>query len=61
MNQIRKVERAARKLSEAGRQLEDAIRFSHTEGASLRQLAKAAGMSHEKVRGLISRDQASGR
>lgn len=50
MNQIRKVERAARKFSEAREQLEAAIRFSHTEGASLRQLAKASGWSHEQIR-----------
>lgn len=57
MNQIRKVERAARKVAAAQRELQDAIRFSHGEGASLRQLAKASGLSHETVRGLIRSDQ----
>ena len=60
MNQIRKVERAARKVAAAQSELREAIRFSHSEGASLRQLAKASDLSHETVRGLIRTDQASG-
>lgn len=57
MNQIRKVERAARKVADAQKELREAILLSHGEGASLRQLGKASGLSHETVRGLIRQDQ----
>lgn len=60
-------ERDLRALSEAALQVENAlelrdklIREYRREGYSLREIANAAAMSHEKVRGLISRDQASG-
>jgi len=55
VNQIRKVERAARKHAESREALEAAIRLSASEGASLRQLAKASGWSHEQVRRVLAR------
>ena len=51
------VEEQARLAIEARMELEWAIRRARSEGASLREIAKAAEMSHEQVRRLISQDQ----
>lgn len=58
-------ERDLRALSEAALQVENAldlrdklIRQYSREGFSLREIANATAMSHEKVRGLIRQDQA---
>ena len=53
MNQpsLRRVERAARKAALARQELEDAVRESRAS-FPLREIAKAANMSHEQVRRL---------
>lgn len=58
-------ERDLRALSEAALQVENAlemrdklIRQTWAEGLSLREIANATAMSHEKVRGLTRTDQA---
>lgn len=58
MKTLASVERAAAKAAVAHEGLERAIREAHAKGASLRAIAAAAKMSHEKVRGLIRADQA---
>jgi hypothetical protein len=52
MSELRKVERAAAKVAAARAGLELAIRQARSEGASLRAVATAAGVSHEQVRRL---------
>ncbi len=47
---LNKVERAAKNVWVWRRALEDAIREARAQGASLRDVAKAAGMSYETVR-----------
>lgn len=54
---IARLERAALRLTSAEASLEGEVKAAHYYGMSLRQIAKHAGMSHEKVRGLISQDQ----
>jgi len=51
--ELRKVGRAAAKAAAARSGLEAAIREAHAEGTSLRDIAKAAGMSHESVRKIV--------
>lgn len=55
-----RLESAARKHASARAALENEIRAARYYGMPLRTIAKHAGVSHEKVRGLISKDQASG-
>jgi predicted transcriptional regulator len=58
---LRKVERAARRILAAQLTLEAAIVAASRAGESLREIAKAAGRSHEHVRKVIQskeRDQA---
>ncbi len=50
MSELRKVERAAAEAAVSRETLEAAMKQAHAEGASLRDVAKAAGMSHETVR-----------
>ncbi len=50
MSELREVERAAAKAAVSREALEAAMKQAHREGASLRDIAKAAGMSHETVR-----------
>lgn len=52
-----RVEGAAESSRQAETFLHERIRQAHENGASLRQIAKWAGMSHEKVRSLIRSDQ----
>lgn len=52
------VRRRASETRESQRKLKTAILDAHKTGATLREIAKAADMSHEKVRGLIRQDQA---
>ena len=50
----RKVRAAANKAAAAREGLSAAIRDAHKAGASLREIAEAAGMSHETVRKLVA-------
>jgi hypothetical protein len=50
-----KVARAAYKVASARQNLEDAIRAARAEGLALRPIAAAAGLSHEQVRKIASR------
>lgn len=54
MKDLRKVERAAGKVAVARDQLEAAICVAHSNGHSLRKIAQAAGLSHERVRVIVS-------
>lgn len=45
--------RAASEVENAQTVLRDAIRLAHKQGHSLREIAKAANISHEQVRRLI--------
>jgi hypothetical protein len=55
MNAVRKVERAAAEAAASREALELAIRQAHQDGSSLRDIAKAAGVSHEQVRRILAR------
>jgi lambda repressor-like predicted transcriptional regulator len=55
MQPVAKVQRAARKAALARQGLEQAIREAHDDGASLRALAAAAGVSHEQIRRILNR------
>ena len=48
------VEKAAHKSAEAQAKLHEAIHKARREGLPLRDIAKAAGMSHEQIRRLTS-------
>ncbi len=54
MSDLKKVERAAAKAAVSREELEAAIREAREAGASLRDVAKAAGMSYETVRRIAS-------
>ncbi len=54
MNELREVERAAAKAAVSREALEAAIREARAQGASLRDIAKAASMSHETARRIAS-------
>ena len=49
------VRRAADKAASAFRSRDDAIRQAHTGGHSTRAIAKAAGISHQRVHQIIHR------
>ncbi len=53
MSELRKVKHAAARSAAWRAALERAIREAHEEGASLRAIADAAGVSHEQVRRII--------
>lgn len=53
------VEAAAKAAREAREQLEQAIADAAAAGASLRQLAVAAGLNHETVRTILRRRAAA--
>lgn len=55
MSSAKKVQRAAAKAAAAREGLERAMREAQASGLSLRAIAHAAGMSHEKVRQILSR------
>jgi transposase-like protein len=48
-NPLTKVQRATARRSEANASWRTAIRQAHSEGASLRQIAAAAGVSHVRI------------
>lgn len=50
---LRKVRRAADKAALALEARDDAIRAAHASGSSLRSIAKAAGLSHQRVHQII--------
>lgn len=54
MTHALKVARAARKAELARQELDAQIRAARAAGVSLREVAKAAGMSHESVRRIAS-------
>ncbi len=54
MTELREVERAAAKAAVSRETLEAAIREARSQGATLRDVAKAAGMSYETVRRIAS-------
>lgn len=51
--ELRNLERAASRLSAARKNLEHLIREAHDRGYSLREIAQAAGVSHETVRSVL--------
>lgn len=55
MNSLKAVERAAAKAAASRAALETAILDAHTNGASLRSIAEAAGISHEQVRRILNK------
>ena len=58
---LERVEQAAFAVADAREEFETAIRAAHANGAALRTIAEAAGVSHEQVRRMIRTDQPSGR
>lgn len=54
---IQKIRLAAARAAASRDWLNGAILQAHAKGASLREIAKAAGVSHEQVRRLIRSDQ----
>lgn len=57
---LRKIEQRASKIESIRSLMRDEMRLAHSQGASLREIAGAARVSYETVRGLIRQDQASG-
>lgn len=57
MSDLRKAKRAAAKAAVSRAALEDVIRELHSEGASLRKLAEATGMSHTQIARVVRRDK----
>jgi len=51
--QIAKVRRAAARVERAKTELELRIREAHDAGASLREIAAAANVSHEQIRRVL--------
>lgn len=49
------LDQVARNADYARQEVERAIRIAHAAGASLRDIAKAAGISHEQVRRILAR------
>lgn len=49
------LDQVARQAEFARKEVERAIRIAHAAGASLRDIAKAAGISHEQVRRILAR------
>lgn len=56
MSDLARVRRAAVKAATGREQLKDAIRDAHADGHALRKIANVAGLSHEQVRRIVSRD-----
>lgn len=54
---LRKIEQRVAMIESVRELMQNEMRLAHSQGASLREIATAAGVSHEKVRGLISQDQ----
>jgi hypothetical protein len=54
-NELQKVRRAAAKAAVSREALETAIREAHAEKVSLRDIAQAAGVSHEQVRRILAK------
>ena len=52
--ELRKVRAAADKAAAARTHLHATVRDAHKAGASLREIAEAAGLSHETVRKLVA-------
>lgn len=52
---MRRAEKAAAKRRQSQEALELAIREVHSQGASLRDIAKTVGLSHEQVRRIVQR------
>jgi hypothetical protein len=59
MNELTQVRKAADSVQTARRRLLAAIVAAHEAGNALRMIAKAAGLSHEQVRLLLRKNQAS--
>ena len=57
MSALRKVERAAAKAAVSREALETAMREARAAKVSLRDIAKAAGVSHEQVRRILERPE----
>jgi len=55
MSDLRKVERATAQAAVSRERLESAMRDAHANGAALRKIAEAAGVSHEQVRRVLQR------
>jgi hypothetical protein len=53
--ELRKVEKAAAKAASSRLALEAAMREAHVAGKPLRDIAKAAGVSHEQVRRILAK------
>lgn len=47
------LDQVARHAEQARREVDRAVRIAHNAGASLRDIAKAAGISHESVRRIV--------
>jgi len=54
MPDLRKVREARGIMVTARAQLHATVRDAHTAGASLREIAEAAGLSHETIRKLVA-------
>lgn len=51
---LRRVERLARKVAESRDELRDAMVAAHDSGESYRDIARAAGISHQRVAQIIT-------
>lgn len=52
--QIAALEQVAQRAEQARHEVERAVRIARSAGWSLRDIAKAAGMSHEQVRRIVA-------
>lgn len=56
---LRRVERATEKLSLARMELEASIRAAHASGETYRDIARACGMSHQRVWQIVNHPRPS--
>lgn len=56
-SQIAALEQVSQRAAQMRSEVDRAMRIAHCAGWSLRDIAKAAGVSHEQVRRTISQDQ----
>lgn len=54
MSDLRRVQRCAHKLEETRQDLKDAIRQAHQSGETYRDIARYAGMSHQRIAQIVN-------
>lgn len=55
-DELERVRREAARSRQTSRRLVEAVKAAHAAGRTLREIATAAGISHEGVRGLLRKE-----